>query len=194
MTVALMYPKYFRLFKLANPVKTSGSVGLSLNSQFSTPAAGQRLTIIGNGNTVEDGFQSDVLLEAEVLAVDTETCNGPYQGEVIDSVMFCAGDKGKDTCQGDSGGPIVIVDGDTHTQVGVVSWGYGCSRPGYPGIYARTSSAMSWIAYVTCTCWGVDDPEICSFLDSNDNFPVSRVLLINMVLNCFHALCLNWIW
>ena len=114
-----------------------------------------------------------------MLAVDTDTCNEPYQGEIYGDVMFCAGAKGKDSCQGDSGGPIVVVDGDTHTQVGVVSFGYGCSRPGIPGVYARVSSVMSWIAHVTCTCWGVNDPDICSFLDSNDNFSVRLVVGLN---------------
>jgi secreted trypsin-like serine protease len=33
--------------------------------------------------------------------------------------------------QGDSGGPILDVN--TKKQVGVVSWGFGCADPVYPG-------------------------------------------------------------
>jgi len=151
-------------------VTTSGSVKLSLNTQNTVPSTNQPLTVIGNGYTQENGVQSDVLLEANVPVVDTETCNVPYEGAVEDEVMFCAGGEGKDSCQGDSGGPIVVVHGNSHTQVGVVSWGYGCNRPGIPGVYARVSSVISWIAHVTCTCWGVNDADICSHLDSTQNF------------------------
>lgn len=38
--------------------------------------------------------------------------------------------------QGDSGGPVVI----NNLQVGVISWGGGCSRPGRPGVYAKLSA------------------------------------------------------
>ena len=62
--------------------------------------------------------------------------------------MICAGypgDGGKDSCAGDSGGPFVCNDNSNAVIAGVVSWGIGCAHADYPGVYARTTSALSWI-------------------------------------------------
>jgi hypothetical protein len=62
---------------------------------------------------------------------------------LIDQTMICAGfpQGGTDSCQGDSGGPFF----NGNTQIGVVSWGYGCAAAGYPGVYARVSNYQGWI-------------------------------------------------
>ena len=44
---------------------------------------------------------------------------------------------GKDTCQGDSGGGLYVYENSgiiLHQVIsGIVSYGYGCARKGYPG-------------------------------------------------------------
>ncbi|CAF3382821.1 unnamed protein product [Rotaria socialis] len=45
----------------------------------------------------------------------------------------------------DSGGPIFQWAGQYWEQVGIVSYGNGCARPGQPGIYTRLSYYYDWI-------------------------------------------------
>ena len=47
--------------------------------------------------------------------------------------------------QGDSGGPLVCEFNNSWVQVGIVSWGIGCGRRGYPGVYTEVSFYKDWI-------------------------------------------------
>merc|ERR1712050_253395 len=46
---------------------------------------------------------------------------------------------------GDSGGPLVVKEDGRWTVVGVVSYGLGCARTGYAGVYARVTNYLDWI-------------------------------------------------
>ena len=54
-------------------------------------------------------------------------------------------------CQGDSGGPMVTEVEGRYNLIGVVSWGEDCAEPDYPGVYARISKVLPWIASVVGT-------------------------------------------
>ena len=63
--------------------------------------------------------------------------------------MYCAGAVGIDACQGDSGGPLYLRKADNQwIQVGVTSWGVGCAKAGYPGVWTEVSYFLNWICYV----------------------------------------------
>lgn len=63
--------------------------------------------------------------------------------------MLCAGKQGKDSCSGDSGGPMQIGTGNQWTQIGIVSWGIGCGKSFYPGVYTRVTEVKEWIDKIT---------------------------------------------
>jgi secreted trypsin-like serine protease len=50
--------------------------------------------------------------------------------------MVCAGSDTADSCQFDSGGPLLVRG----RVAALTSWGHGCAKPGYPGVYTRITS------------------------------------------------------
>jgi len=125
--------------------------------------------------TRSGGSMSEVLREARLPIIEADRCRRSYQNIAdakIDGSVLCAGHPsgGVDSCQvtitspssstrrralisivsgaqGDSGGPLMMQSGPENRfhQVGVVSWGIGCARAGYPGVYTRVSHFLDWI-------------------------------------------------
>ncbi|XP_060525228.1 venom protease isoform X1 [Cylas formicarius] len=111
---------------------------------------GQRATAAGWGTLKEDGKPSCILQEVDVPVISNEECrNTNYSAKMISDNMLCAGYPAvgqKDSCQGDSGGPLIVEKPDQRYElIGVVSWGNGCARPGYPGVYTRVTRYLDWI-------------------------------------------------
>ncbi|GLZ37813.1 serine protease [Actinokineospora sp. NBRC 105648] len=129
------------LIKLARPVSFP-LVRLQPAAVTSGP-----FLIMGWGAAKEGGPQQRYLLHSQVPYVDDATCAARYTAggyPFIAGAMLCAGVVGQggiDTCQGDSGGPMLGLDGTgAIKQVGIVSWGIGCARPNYPGIYTEVAT------------------------------------------------------
>ncbi|KAL0134141.1 hypothetical protein PUN28_001177 [Cardiocondyla obscurior] len=103
----------------------------------------------GWGTLKEDGKPSCLLQEVEVPVMSLQACrNTSYSARMISDNMLCAGylEGQKDSCQGDSGGPLITEREDKKYEIiGVVSWGNGCARPGYPGVYTRVTRYLDWI-------------------------------------------------
>ena len=111
-------------------------------------------TVLGWGQTREDSMRQERRLHyATVPTVPDETCATDYARAGVKLVVdesICAGKQGVDTCQGDSGGPMVGRDAmGRWVQVGIVSWGLGCARDGYPGVYTQISTFRTAIRQAT---------------------------------------------
>ncbi|XP_043086791.1 transmembrane protease serine 6 isoform X1 [Puntigrus tetrazona] len=103
--------------------------------------------VTGWGALREGGAVSDVLQKVDVRLVSEDACVRSY-GYSITPRMICAGYRsgGKDACQGDSGGPLVCQEPSGRWFLaGVVSWGRGCGRPDYYGVYTRITKLTGWI-------------------------------------------------
>ncbi|XP_071530688.1 venom protease-like [Panulirus ornatus] len=119
---------------------------------------GEMGIVAGWGRQSEDGKPSTILREVSVPIMSNAECKTTkYKPQEITSNMMCAGyTEGKiDACQGDSGGPLVFDNGASFDIIGVVSWGQGCARARYPGVYTRISKYWEFITSkinLGCSC------------------------------------------
>ncbi|XP_047519482.1 trypsin delta-like [Pieris napi] len=106
--------------------------------------ANQMAIVSGWGLMKEKGQSAKFLQSASIRTIVMKLCrqSGVYRG-IDPASMFCAGSftqPSADACQGDSGGPIVSEG----LLIGAVSWGKGCARGNFPGVYTRLSDPVIW--------------------------------------------------
>merc|ERR1712002_1413592 len=141
------------LLKLKEPFEWTEFIQpIALPAPMQDTAAGSMVTVTGWGTLNEGGLGlPNVLHKVGVPVVSDEDCRASYEAAGVDSVadsMICAGlpEGGKDSCQGDSGGPFFSNESpETRELLGIVSWGIGCARAGYPGVYTEVFHFVEWI-------------------------------------------------
>ncbi|XP_034933737.1 proclotting enzyme-like isoform X2 [Chelonus insularis] len=135
------------LLTLSEPVEFSELIRPICLPTGSQLYNGKVATVIGWGSLRESGPQPAVLQEVAIPVWSNTECKQKYgaaaPGGIVDSFL-CAGRATKDSCSGDSGGPLMVNDG-RWTQVGIVSWGIGCGKGQYPGVYTRVTHFLPWI-------------------------------------------------
>ncbi|CAG0890832.1 unnamed protein product [Cyprideis torosa] len=134
------------LLRLATPL-TLGATQDAIPTATDEDVEYGDLIVVGWGTTSESGSDSLNLLQVTVPFVDDDTCNDLNNNGVYAS-MLCAGEAGKDACQvrrTRKRGTLVNEAGSSFEHVGIVSWGYGCARPGRPGVYTETAFFNDWI-------------------------------------------------
>ncbi|MCR9772926.1 trypsin-like serine protease [Vibrio harveyi] len=136
------------LLKLSSKPQGVTKVDIASGSVSQYAGVGDWLTVAGLGRTSEGGSSPAALQEVDVPLVSDAMCRqagGNYT--TVGAVSFCAGvpQGGIDSCQGDSGGPIVVNNNGVVTQLGIVSWGIGCARPGKYGVYSDIAALRSFV-------------------------------------------------
>ncbi len=115
---------------------------------------GDPVITLGWGATSEGGSGTTALREVTLPVVSDTTCAASYNGSsaagglrLTPAVQICAGlaAGGTDSCQGDSGGPLIASYNGSIYSIGVVSYGLGCARANYYGVYSETVAVSSWI-------------------------------------------------
>ena len=135
------------LLRLATPV-TIAPIRLAGPADDRFEAPPQWLTVIGWGTvSTRKPAYPDELREVDVPAVDDATCRSGYGTSLDAATMVCAGAPNIDSCYGDSGGPMFATEAGARIQVGIVSWGRGCAKKRFPGVYSEVNNPAirDWI-------------------------------------------------
>lgn len=140
------------LLRLSSPLTPSASVAVvpivtGEDRAAGITSPGTLASVSGWGATREGGYGTSTLKAVSLPLVSTSQASQLYRLQLPDGVLAAGfvGEGGADACQGDSGGPLVVSGPRGPQLAGVVSWGYGCARANYPGLYTRVSSFESWL-------------------------------------------------
>ncbi|XP_017771054.1 PREDICTED: serine protease easter-like [Nicrophorus vespilloides] len=106
------------------------------------------LWVSGWGKT-ETQAESSVKLKVELPRYPFKPCYEKYNTINVllkEKNHICAGgESGKDSCSGDSGGPLMVYVNNRWYAEGIVSFGTGCGKGGWPGVYTNLPTYLPWI-------------------------------------------------
>ncbi|XP_047111769.1 trypsin alpha-like [Schistocerca piceifrons] len=106
-----------------------------VHSEYNRTTNQNDIAVLRNGRT------SNELKYVTVNVTDTAICRTRLL--VLEGMLCAGGVSNQDSCQGDSGGPLVC----NGSLAGIVSFGYYCGLPGYPGVYTDVSKFGDFLNY-----------------------------------------------
>lgn len=149
----LVHPDYANnthdaaLLRLGAPT-TSPAIALATAAHDNLEAPGTPVKVTGWGDQLPTFglFSSSSLREVDLNVVSDRECGQTNFGFDPDTGV-CAEALLKDSCQGDSGGPLFANQAGRPIQIGVVSYGFSCAVPEFPGVYSEVNNPAirSWI-------------------------------------------------
>ncbi|XP_013185248.2 phenoloxidase-activating enzyme 1 [Amyelois transitella] len=111
-------------------------------------ADGSDVYVAGWGKTL-NGKSSPVKLKLSLPTFNKGRCAEKYKtlgADLIEKQICAGGSFAEDACRGDSGGPLMRRKPQgVWEAVGIVSFGYGCGREGWPGVYTSVAAYSNWI-------------------------------------------------
>ncbi|CAF0704352.1 unnamed protein product [Brachionus calyciflorus] len=141
------------ILKLSSNVELNENVQISClpNPDFKNyPTQNMQAFIVGWGITDNETL-ANRLNNVEISILNETICDHYNDYEIDMETQICAGtiEGGKDTCQGDSGGPLYTLNDvngkKKYILSGLTSFGIGCGKKLYPGIYTNTRYFLDWI-------------------------------------------------
>ncbi|XP_075227059.1 trypsin-1-like [Lycorma delicatula] len=141
------------LLLVSPPIKLDGYTTAPVCLPYSSAKFISGFAVVtGWGVLSENGPLAHKLQKVTLPIFNKRRCDYLYQSvnynKFLNKCQLCAGleSGGKDSCQGDSGGPLVCrMNDERYYLCGVVSWGVGCARPHFPGVYTRVPCFSKWI-------------------------------------------------
>ena len=140
------------LIKLQQPSSFKPITVISSDSTLDKPGTDALTLGWGNISTVNKIYPK-VLYQVGLPIKTDSRCSSVLPGFTGNMLCAGAGLGVKDTCQGDSGGPLIVFNKATLSwhQVGITSWGNGCAKEGFSGVYTRLKNYNTFISDTICS-------------------------------------------
>uniref|UniRef100_A0A663MN26 Peptidase S1 domain-containing protein n=1 Tax=Athene cunicularia TaxID=194338 RepID=A0A663MN26_ATHCN len=128
------------LLELSTPITFSNTIKpICLPDNSHIFHEGARCFITGWGSTKEGGTAPP-----EGSPTPTLPCHPPRETRHLPFPLRCPRCSPR---QGDAGGPLACKEpSGKWFLAGITSWGYGCARPYFPGVYTKVTAVQGWIA------------------------------------------------
>ncbi len=113
---------------------------------------------------------------------------------VLRSLKFCFAIFYIDTCEGDSGGPLMMFTSKKQWfLIGLTSFGEGCARKSYSGVYTRVAAFEDWIRLNTNRS-DSKPQDFSDLTDSISNSYANTLSTLNYHIFLCTLLILFFIW